>query len=102
MRVLVVSHFGVATTGDLHQPEFSNDSRVVNKKNGELFMSSSDQSSHPENLSLGASAQEFLDYCAAEKERRLNSGEAFDEEIFDQAIQMIMNKLRVLADEGWS
>ncbi|MBT2971060.1 MAG: nodulation protein E [gamma proteobacterium symbiont of Ctena orbiculata] len=65
-------------------------------------MSSSDQTTHQENLSLGASAQEFLDYCAAEKERRLNSGEAFDEETFDQAIQMVINKLGVLADEGWS
>jgi hypothetical protein len=51
---------------------------------------------------MGASAQEFLDYCAAEKERRLNSGESFDEETFDQAIQMVLNKLGVLADEGWS
>ncbi|MEW8079915.1 MAG: nodulation protein E [Candidatus Thiodiazotropha endolucinida] len=65
-------------------------------------MSSSDQTTQQENLSLGASAQEFLDYCTAEKERRLNSGEAFDEETFDQAMQMVISKLRVLADEGWS
>ncbi|MEW7972258.1 MAG: nodulation protein E [Candidatus Thiodiazotropha endolucinida] len=65
-------------------------------------MSSSDQTTQQENLSLGASAQEFLDYCKAEKERRLNSGEAFDEETFDQAMQMVISKLRVLADEGWS
>ncbi|MEL0586525.1 MAG: nodulation protein E [Candidatus Thiodiazotropha sp. (ex. Lucinoma kazani)] len=65
-------------------------------------MSSSEQTTHQENLSLGASAQEFLDYCAAERERRLNSGEAFDEEAFDQAIKMVMSKLKVLADEGWS
>ncbi|MCM8856308.1 MAG: nodulation protein E [Candidatus Thiodiazotropha sp.] len=65
-------------------------------------MSSSEQTTHQENLSLGASAQEFLDYCAAERERRLNSGEVFDEEAFDQAIEMVMSKLKVLADEGWS
>ncbi|MCU7874044.1 MAG: nodulation protein E [Candidatus Thiodiazotropha sp. (ex Lucinoma borealis)] len=65
-------------------------------------MSSSEQTTHQENLSLGASAQEFLDYCTAERERRLNSGEAFDEEAFDQAIEMVMSKLKVLADEGWS
>ncbi|MCU7891250.1 MAG: nodulation protein E [Candidatus Thiodiazotropha sp. (ex Ustalcina ferruginea)] len=65
-------------------------------------MSSSERTTHQENLSLGASAQEFLDYCAAERERRLNSGEAFDEEAFDQAIEMVMSKLKVLADEGWS
>jgi hypothetical protein len=65
-------------------------------------MSSSDQTTQQENLSLGASAQEFLDYCTAERERRLNSGESFDEETFDRAIEMVINKLRVLADEGWS
>ncbi|MES9947419.1 MAG: nodulation protein E [Candidatus Thiodiazotropha sp.] len=65
-------------------------------------MSSSNQTTQQENLSLGASAQEFLDYCRAEKERRLNSGEAFDEATFDQAMQMVINKLRMLADEGWS
>jgi hypothetical protein len=75
---------------------------VANKKKGEFCMSSSDQTSQQENLPLGASAQEFLDYCAAERERRRNSGEAFDEETFDQAMQMVINKLRVLADEGWS
>lgn len=51
---------------------------------------------------LGASAEEFLAYCNAERERRLNSGEPFDEEAFEQAIQMVLDKLRVLADEGWS
>ncbi|MCU7880272.1 MAG: nodulation protein E [Candidatus Thiodiazotropha sp. (ex Lucinoma aequizonata)] len=64
-------------------------------------MSSFEQTTHQENLSLGASVQEFLDYCAAERERRLNSGEAFDEEAFDHAIEMVMSKLKVLADEGW-
>jgi hypothetical protein len=65
-------------------------------------MSSSDQTTQLENLPLGASAQEFLDYCTAEKERRFSSGEAFDEETFEKAVQMVINKLRVLADEGWS
>jgi hypothetical protein len=65
-------------------------------------MSSSDQTSQQENLPLGASIQEFLDYCTAEKERRFNAGEAFEEETFDQAVQLVLNKLRVLANEGWS
>ncbi|MCU7919300.1 MAG: nodulation protein E [Candidatus Thiodiazotropha sp. (ex Dulcina madagascariensis)] len=65
-------------------------------------MSSSDQITQQENASLGMSAQEFLAYCAAERERRQNSGEAFDEETFDQAIEMVLGKLRVLADEGWT
>jgi hypothetical protein len=50
----------------------------------------------------GASAREFLAYCEAERERRLNSGEAFDPEAFDQAIEMVLSKLRMLADEGWT
>jgi hypothetical protein len=50
---------------------------------------------------LGASAEEFLAYCDAERERRLNSGDDFDQEAFDAAIQMVLDKLRVLADEGW-
>jgi hypothetical protein len=73
-----------------------------NKKKGGFSMSSSDQASQMESLPLGASAQEFLDYCTAERERRRNSGEPFDEEIFDQAIKMVVTKLSVLADEGWS
>jgi hypothetical protein len=72
------------------------------KKKGEFCMSSSDQALQQENLPLGASAQEFLDYCTAEKERRINSGETFDEETFDHAVQMVISKLCVLADEGWS
>ncbi|MCU7906246.1 MAG: nodulation protein E [Candidatus Thiodiazotropha sp. (ex Epidulcina cf. delphinae)] len=65
-------------------------------------MSSSDQVAQQEYSSLGLSAQEFLAYCAAERERRQNSGEIFDEETFDQAIDTVLSKLRVLADEGWT
>ena len=65
-------------------------------------MSSSDPITQHENTPMGASAREFLSYCAAERERRLNSGEAFDEQAFDQAIEMVLSKLQVLADEGWS
>ncbi|MCU7845688.1 MAG: nodulation protein E [Candidatus Thiodiazotropha sp. (ex Monitilora ramsayi)] len=65
-------------------------------------MSTSDQNVSQTHPALGASAQEFLDYCNAERERRLNSGETFDQETFDQAMEMVLNKLRVLADEGWS
>jgi hypothetical protein len=65
-------------------------------------MSTSDQNGDQAESALGPSAQEFLDYCNAERERRLNSGEEFDQEAFDQAMEMVLNKLRVLADEGWS
>lgn len=51
---------------------------------------------------LGISAKEFLDFCNAERERRLNSGEAFDQAQFDEAVEMVLRKLRLLAEEGWS
>jgi hypothetical protein len=65
-------------------------------------MSLSEQTTDQAVEGLGASAREFLAYCNAERERRLNSGEAFDQEAFDQAIEMVLGKLRVLADEGWT
>ena len=65
-------------------------------------MSMSDQTPSQIPEGLGASAQEFLAYCNAERERRLNSGESFDQEAFEEAIQMVLDKLRVLADEGWT
>ncbi|MEJ2590307.1 MAG: nodulation protein E [Candidatus Thiodiazotropha sp.] len=65
-------------------------------------MSLSEQTTAPSVEGLGASAREFLAYCEAERERRKNSGEAFDEAAFDQAVEMVLSKLRVLADEGWS
>ncbi len=65
-------------------------------------MSLSDQTPSQATEGLGASAEEFLAYCNAERERRLNSGEPFDAEAFEQAVQMVLDKLRVLADEGWS
>ncbi|MGD8908582.1 MAG: hypothetical protein PVF13_05420 [Chromatiales bacterium] len=65
-------------------------------------MSMSDESPSPVPDGLGVSAEEFLDYCNAERERRLSSGESFDQEAFDAAVQMVLDKLRVLADEGWT
>jgi hypothetical protein len=65
-------------------------------------MSLSEQTNAPSIEGLGASAREFLDYCEAERERRRNSGESFDEAAFDQAVEMVLGKLRMLADEGWT
>lgn len=65
-------------------------------------MSLSEPTNGPSIEGLGASAREFLAYCDAERERRRNSGEAFDEAAFDQAVEMVLGKLRVLADEGWT
>ena len=45
---------------------------------------------------------EFKEYCAAEKESRLNSGDEFDAEIYDQAVEMALQKLIDLQKEGWT
>jgi hypothetical protein len=65
-------------------------------------MSVSDQASGSTREDLGASAREFLAYCNAERERRLNSGEAFDQRSFDEAVEMVMRRLGNLAEEGWT
>ena len=65
-------------------------------------MSMSDQTPSQTEEGLGTSAEEFLAYCNAERERRLNSGEPFDQESFELAVQMVLDKLSVLADEGWT
>ena len=65
-------------------------------------MSLSDQSAAADTQDPEGSAKEFLDYCNAERERRLNSGEAFDREAFDEAVELVMRRLSTLADECWS
>ncbi len=45
--------------------------------------------------------EEFTSFCQEEKERRMNSGEDFDEQAFEQARELTLNKLQVLEDEGW-
>ena len=65
-------------------------------------MSLSDQAIRPDAENLGVSAQEFLSYSKSERERRLNSGEPFNQEAFDKAVDRVIRKLRMLAEEGWS
>jgi hypothetical protein len=65
-------------------------------------MSLSDQAPPNNSDDLGVSAREFLAYCNAERERRLNSGEAFDQTSFEEAVEMVLRKLHTLAEEGWS
>ena len=65
-------------------------------------MSLSDQATSSNTDDLGASAKEFLAYCNAERERRLNSGEAFDQQAYDEAVELVLRKLRALAEEGWT
>ncbi|MCU7938860.1 MAG: nodulation protein E [gamma proteobacterium symbiont of Bathyaustriella thionipta] len=45
--------------------------------------------------------EEFTNYCHEEKERRMNSGEDFNESAYQEAKELTLRKLQVLEDEGW-
>lgn len=45
--------------------------------------------------------EEFTSFCHQEKERRMNSGEDFNEKAFEEAKELTLRKLQVLEDEGW-
>lgn len=45
-------------------------------------------------------SQEFAAYCESEFERRLNSGEEFDEHVYRKAMGLVMDKLTALEGEG--
>lgn len=47
-------------------------------------------------------SEEFVVYCEAEFERRLNSGEPFDEKTYRVAMDMALEKLQRLEEEGES
>jgi hypothetical protein len=53
-------------------------------------------------VEVPATAQEFYAYCEAERERRRNSGEAFDEALFASAVELALRKFRALEDRGSS
>ncbi|HDY83027.1 MAG TPA: hypothetical protein ENH48_08760 [Halieaceae bacterium] len=54
---------------------------------------------HPA-LRQKAISEEFVVYCEAEFERRLNSGEEFDETAYREAMEMALTRLRQLEEEG--
>ena len=45
-------------------------------------------------------SEEFTAYCEAEFERRLNSGEDFDEAGYRNAMDLVVQKLKLLEAEG--
>ena len=47
-------------------------------------------------------SEEFAAYCEAEFERRLNSGEKFDEAKYRKAMTMVLDRLARLEHEGRS
>lgn len=40
--------------------------------------------------------QDFTDFCTSERERRINSGAAFDSKEFDRAVNLATKKLQAL------
>jgi hypothetical protein len=45
-------------------------------------------------------SEEFVKYCEVEFERRLNSGEEFDEAAYREAMEMVLEKLKTIESEG--
>ena len=45
-------------------------------------------------------SEEFINYCEVEFERRLNSGEEFDEAGYREAMEMVLAKLKHIEAEG--
>lgn len=49
---------------------------------------------------LNTPSEEFAAYCEAEFERRLNSGDDFDEATYRRAMDMVLDRLRRLEEEA--
>lgn len=54
----------------------------------------------PSGTTSDSNFEEFAAYCAAEFERRQNSGEEFDEAAYREAMEMALTRLRQLEEEG--
>lgn len=52
------------------------------------------------NVGIKKPSEEFAAYCAAEFERRLNSGEAFDEALYRNSMAMVLDRLIRQEEEG--
>ena len=50
--------------------------------------------SRPLQAELKGPAGEFTTYCEEEFQRRSNSGEAFDAELYEEAVQFVLSKLK--------
>jgi hypothetical protein len=48
------------------------------------------------------SALEFFAYCEAERDRLRNTGEPFDESLFNAAVDLALRKFQVLEERGAS
>ena len=63
-------------------------------------MAASDGLKPGSNSGIKKPSEEFAAYCEAEFERRLNSGERFDEPRYRKAMAMVMDRLVRLEEEG--
>ncbi|MCB1790339.1 MAG: hypothetical protein KDJ24_08575 [Gammaproteobacteria bacterium] len=54
----------------------------------------------PKNSGVKTPSEEFSAYCEAEFERRLNSGESFDEASYRKAMAMVLDRLVRREEEG--
>ncbi|HIP53706.1 MAG TPA: hypothetical protein EYH03_06830 [Chromatiales bacterium] len=61
----------------------------------------SSESSKPlSKAKLRGPIQDFQTYCEIERERRRNSGEEFDEELFDEAVELVVRRLEMMEERG--
>jgi hypothetical protein len=49
---------------------------------------------------LKKASRDFATYCESEIHHRRNSGDAFDEVLFEQAVEMTVRRLQTLESEG--
>ena len=65
-------------------------------------MAATDGPGPKEHPAVKKPSEEFSAYCEAEFERRLNSGEVFDEGLYRKAMAMVLDRLTRLEYEGRS
>lgn len=59
-------------------------------------MSNEDNEEHLGSSGLQGPVSYFAEYCEEEKQRRLDSDDDYDEEYFDQLVDLVMHRLKAL------
>lgn len=65
-------------------------------------MSGEEQVKQSGALAVPRPSEAFSAYCNAEFDRRRNSGEAFDEATYREAMQLALRKIERLEEEGYA
>ena len=63
-------------------------------------MSANEGPSPTAKIGVTKPSEEFAAYCEAEFERRLNSGESFDETRYRKAMTLVLDRLIRMEEEG--